>query len=55
MSQIIWYLREQIFAKKPKKTQESLKEFNELINDDIDDDLSDGDGVNMDEIINDLE
>ncbi len=44
-------MREQL-AKKPKKTQD-LKVYNEL-NDD-DDDLLDGDGVNVDEIMEDLE
>lgn len=50
MAQITWYMREQL-AKKPKKSQD-LKVY-ELNNDD--DDLLDGDGVNVDEMMEDLE
>ena len=48
MAQITWYMREQL-AKKPKKSQD-LKVY-ELNNDD----LLDGDGVNVDEMMEDLE
>src|SRR6266511_1466917 len=56
MAQIIWYIREQFFANKSKKSQDSLKVYNGLNNDSDDDsDISNGDGVNVDEIMNDLE
>jgi hypothetical protein len=51
MAQITWYMKEKLLAKKPKTTQDSLKIFDEL----NDNDLTDGDGINVDEIIDDLE
>src|SRR6266511_816767 len=56
MAQIIWYIREQFFANKSKKSQDSLKVYNGLNNDTDDDyDISNGDGVNIDEMMDDLE
>jgi hypothetical protein len=57
MTQVTWYLREKFFANNSKKTQDSLKIYNELTYDMEDgiDDLSDGDNVNVNEMINDLE
>src|ERR1044071_7173626 len=57
MAQITWYIREQFFVNKSKKAQDSLdslKVYNELNNID-DDDISNGDEVNVDEMIDDLE
>ncbi len=49
-------MREQFFANKSKKSQDSLKIYNGLNNDmDDDSDISNGDSVNVDEMINDLE
>src|SRR4051794_33654786 len=53
MAQITWYLREKYFINNSKKTQDSLKEYNGL--EVKDDDISNGDNVNIDEMINDLE
>ena len=54
MAQITWYMREKL-TKKPKMTEDSLKVYNELNNVDIDNDLLDGDSVNVNEIMDDLE
>ena len=57
MIQTTWYIREQFFANKSKKAQDSLdslKVYNELNNID-DDDISNGDEVNVDEMMDDLE
>src|SRR6266498_6153689 len=56
MAQITWYMREQFFANKSKKSQDSLKVYNGLNNDaDDDSDISNGDGVNINEMMDDLE
>ncbi len=56
MAQITWYIREQFFANKSKKSQDSLKVYNGLNNNmDNNYDISNGDDVNIDEIMDDLE
>lgn len=54
MAQITWYIREQLFAKKTQDSLDSLKVYNELNNTD-DDDISNGDEINVDEMMDDLE
>jgi len=57
MAQITWYIREQFFANKSKKAQDSLdslKVYNELNNID-NNDISNEDEVNVNEMIDNLE